>query len=54
MNDNKPGFAYLQQSKLNLNKVFTKQYFMEGLKNADFDSVRKMPAFKKLVADQSF
>jgi hypothetical protein len=48
-NDNKVGFAYLNKAKLHLNKVFTKQVFIDQLNNADFDKVRNRPEFKKLA-----
>lgn len=48
-NDNKAGLAYLNKSKLNLNSVFTKQVFIDQLNNPDFDKVRYIPEFKKLI-----
>jgi hypothetical protein len=47
--DNQGGFAYLEKAKLHLNEVFTKQVFLEQLKNPDFDKVRSSAEFKKLV-----
>lgn len=49
MKDNQAGFAYLKKAKLNLNDNFTKQAFLEQLKNHDFDEVRNTPEFKKLI-----
>ena len=47
--DNQAGFAYLKKAKQNLNNVFTKQIFLEQLKNPDFDEVRNTTEFKKLI-----
>jgi Tfp pilus assembly protein PilF len=47
--DYQAGFAYLKKAKLNLNTVFTKQVFIDQLKNNDFDEVRNTPDFKKLI-----
>lgn len=49
MNDNQTGFAYLKKSKLYLNNVFTKQVFLDQLKNPDFDKVRSTQEFRKLI-----
>jgi len=49
MKDNPAGFVYLKKSKLYFNDVFTKQVFLDQLKNADFDTVRNTPEFKKLI-----
>src|SRR5450432_1162502 len=47
--DNQAGFAYLKKAKLYLDKVFTKQVFIEQLKSSDFDAVRYTTEFKKLI-----
>jgi len=49
MKDYKGGFDYLNRAKLNLNKVFTRQMFTDGLNNPDFDKVRSRESFKKLA-----
>lgn len=49
MKDNQIGLAYLKKSKLYLNDIFTKQVFLDQLKNSDFDKVRNTQEFKKLV-----
>jgi hypothetical protein len=47
--DPRAGLAYLQKAKLNLNSTFTKQNYLEQLKDPDYDSVRNTPEFKKLL-----
>jgi len=49
MKDNQAGFAYLKKAKQNFNDAFTKQAFLEQLKNHDFDEVRNTPEFKSLI-----
>lgn len=48
-NDTQVGLGYLQKASLNLNSVFSKQFFIDQLNNPDFDKVRKNPEFKKLL-----
>lgn len=49
MKDNQAGFAYFKKAKQNLNHVFSRQVFLEQLKNSDFDKIRNTAEFKKLL-----
>jgi len=49
MKYNQAGFVYLKKAKLYFNDVFTKQVFLDQLKNSDFDEVRNNSEFKKLI-----
>jgi len=48
-NDIKAGIAFLQRARQNLNKVFTRQILIDQLNNTDFDKVRNVSEFKKLI-----
>ncbi|MEJ7738596.1 MAG: hypothetical protein WKF97_14295 [Chitinophagaceae bacterium] len=48
-NDIKAGITFLQRAKQNINEVFTKPIFIDELNNADFDKVRNVSGFKKLI-----
>ena len=48
-NDSKSGFTFLKRAKQNLNEVFTKQIFIDQLNNADFNKVRNVTEFKRLI-----
>jgi tetratricopeptide (TPR) repeat protein len=43
------GISYLRQSKQHLNGVIKREYYLAWLTEPDFDKVRNMPAFKKLL-----
>jgi tetratricopeptide (TPR) repeat protein len=47
--NNQAGFTYLKKTKESFNNFFTNQFFLDQLKNSDFDGVRNTPEFRKII-----